>query len=196
MLSVEELHNAILYSTVRVRSGNGGGSGTVIYSRPNVAGKVETFAITNHHVISSLIDIREEWDPYLKRNVKIEVRKAAMVDMFRYSRMSYKIGEEQVEADVVAWHKEQDVALVKFRDDERPYPHVAALSPPDESKNLHIFTPIYCVGCALLHAPYPTAGQISSVTDEIDNFSYQMTSAAITFGNSGGRYFWLRQANG
>ena len=32
MLSVDEIHEQILYPVVRVRSGNAGGSGVVIYS--------------------------------------------------------------------------------------------------------------------------------------------------------------------
>ncbi len=35
MLSVQEVHDKVLYPVVRVRSGNAGGSGVLVYSEPD-----------------------------------------------------------------------------------------------------------------------------------------------------------------
>ena len=53
-MSAELLHEKLIYPVIRV---NGGGSGTIIYSKPNANGTFSTYALTNYHVIAPAISI-------------------------------------------------------------------------------------------------------------------------------------------
>lgn len=53
----------ILYPSVRVLNGSGGGSGTILYSDDrDKEGQFLTFVLTNHHVVDNLIHITRKWD--------------------------------------------------------------------------------------------------------------------------------------
>ena len=51
MLTVTEIHDRILYPVVRVRAGNAGGSGVLVYSEPDPQneGKFINIALTCQH---------------------------------------------------------------------------------------------------------------------------------------------------
>jgi len=55
MLSVKEVHDKVLYPVVRVRSGNAGGSGVIIYSQPDPKdeNRYINIALTCQHWIES-----------------------------------------------------------------------------------------------------------------------------------------------
>ena len=63
------LHDKILYPVVRVRAGQAGGSGVLIYSEADTKdkGKFINILLTCQHVIAGAIKIRDEWDAILKR---------------------------------------------------------------------------------------------------------------------------------
>ena len=74
MLSVQEVHDKVLYPVVRVRSGIAGGSGVLIYSEPDPkdTSRYINIALTCQHVVDAAIKIREEFDPVLKQQRKTD----------------------------------------------------------------------------------------------------------------------------
>lgn len=188
-LHVRALHEEVLYPVCRVRTAKAGGSGTALYSRQNKGGEAETYILTNWHVIEAAINIKEEWDPYLKRSVKKEVRSTVYVDRFRYERDSTPVGSESIEADIMAWDKDEDLALIRPRTRAETWRYVAKLYPRGEDDKLRMFQPVRAVGCSLLHEPFSTVGELTGFIDEIDDRRYYMASSLITFGNSGGAVF-------
>lgn len=183
-----KLLEQVLYPCVRVLTGKAGGSGTVIYSKPDVAGEHATYILTCHHVVEDAISIRDEWDPMLARMAKREFRSTVKVEFFKYLNGGRATRTESVDADIQAWDRQNDVALLKLRLDE-PAAHVATLLPRSETRNIALFDRVYAVGCALLHPPIVTEGVINSMSDEMEDLSYWMSNAQIIFGNSGGAIF-------
>lgn len=186
--SIIKLHNEILYPTVRVSTMNSGGSGTVLYSKKN-NGKVVTMVMTNHHVVDDCIEVKDQWDSRIGDNRKREFKQTVHVEYFKYNNYSRCIGSFSVEADIVAYDEDQDIALMMTRDKENLAGNVASIYPVDMIDEIHIFDDIYTVGAALGHAPLPTTGQICFMDDEINNFKYWLVAANNIFGSSGGATF-------
>lgn len=184
---IESLHKNILYPTVRVRAEGGVGSGVIFSSEKNKDGKFDTFVMTNHHVIAGAIKITEEWNPLEKKMLKKESRATVEVEQFKYQDMSQATGTLLILADIMEWSEAQDLALLKLRSDEQ-FESVLRY-PIGEEKRIKIFTPIYVCGAGIGRPPFPTRGEISSRSEEIDNLSYWMINAPIVFGNSGGGTF-------
>lgn len=183
---IEELHRKILYPTVRVRAGGGVGSGVIFASIP--AGAVhQTYILTNHHVIAEAIQIQEEWSPLEKKEIKKETRATIEVEQFKYQFFSQATGTLLIQADILEWNKQQDLALVRLRSDER----IESVNryPRGRENELRIFMDIYICGAGMGRPPFPTRGQISSLREEIDNLPYWQINAPIVFGNSGGGAF-------
>lgn len=183
------LHEKVLYPVVRVFADKAIGSGTILYSKPaeNNPDEYETYVLTNHHVIESLLFYKKEWDPVLQRDVKREIKAAGNVQEFRYRPgRTVVVGESSVQADVVAYDVRQDIALLKLRDIKK-YDYVAEMWPKD--KPLEMLTELYCVGCGLGQRPLMTHGYLSGMGIEIENYEYHLSTAASIFGNSGGAVF-------
>lgn len=183
---LEDLHNDILYVTVRIRAGGSVGSG-VIFSSVKNGDRYDTYVLTNHHVISDAIQITDEWDPLDKKMRKKETRATIEVEMFKYQYLSRTTGTMLVLSDIVEWDKAHDLALIKMRSDEFFRP--AKLYPKDRITDLKVFDPVWVCGSGLGRSPFPTSGHIASLVDEIDNLPYYMLSAPAVFGNSGGGAF-------
>lgn len=184
--SIEDLHRDILYTTVRVRAGNSVGSGLIFACIVN-GNRYDTYILTNHHVIENAISIKEEWNPLMKAMVKKETRATVEVEEFKYQFLSYATGTLLTQADILEWNKQHDIALLKLRSDEKV--RAVFRHPVGKEVDLRIFAPVIVCGSGLGHAPFPTMGMISSLTDEIDNLPYHMVSAPSVFGNSGGACF-------
>jgi S1-C subfamily serine protease len=184
--SIDDLHKFILYPTVRVRADNSVGSG-VIFTCKQCTGRYDTYILTNHHVVDSAIQINEEWDSLEKKSIKKEKRATIEVEIFKYLNMSTATGTLLVLTDIVEWNKDHDLALLKMRSDEKV--ESVKLLPKDKVDKLRIFDPVYVCGSGLGRSPFPTAGQIASLSDEIDNLPYWMLNAPSVFGNSGGGAF-------
>lgn len=180
----------VLYPCVRVTTGKAGGSGTLIYSKPVADGDAthETYVLTCHHVVEDAITVSEVWDPLLKRNVDKERRSTVRAEFFNYRAGGRAGRTETIDADIQTWGQRNDIAILKLRMDE-PAKHVARLFPKERTKEITLFDRVRAVGCALLHPPIVTEGIITSMSDEIDDLSYWMSSAQIIFGNSGGAIF-------
>lgn len=183
------LHEKVLYPVVRVFADKAIGSGTILYSKPSEenALEYETYVLTNHHVIESLLSYKKEWDPVLQRDVKREIKAAGSVQEFRYRPgRTVVVGESSVQADVVAYDVRQDLALLKLRDIKK-YDYIAEMWPKNEP--LEMLMELYCVGCGMGLRPVMTHGYLSGMGIEIDNYDYHLSTAASIFGNSGGAVF-------
>lgn len=189
-LSTTALHQCCLYPTVRVTTAEAGGSGTFLWTVSLEPGRFAHFVLTNHHVIEGAIKIGKEWDSVQKKELKVERRETVHVEFFQYRNLSEPVGTLKTAADIVAWDKEEDLVLLRLRD-EGVKPDVAKLIPRDRLGTLRLFQPIIAVGAGLGHAPFPTSGMLTSMADEIDRKAYMMASAQIIFGSSGGGVYLL-----
>jgi len=169
-------------ASCRVQTPKALGSCTIIYSKGG-----NTYALTNFHVIENCITYKEKWDNILKKDIKKEFTKQVEV---LYPRMEDDrvVGYATVLADIVLHDKQQDIALLKFKNDTNKYPSVKWF-PRDEIKKIPYLTELACIGAALGYKPIVTFGNLNSIGEEIDNYEYWMSSAQSIFGNSGGGIF-------
>ena len=188
-LTGKEAHEKYVYPVVRV---SGGGSGTVVYSRVDGydSGKemYSTYVLTNYHVISSAIRITEEWDSKLKKNKDIERRSIVYVEIFKYKDLSTPVGTMKIEADIVIYNKTGDMALLKLRFDEE-VKFVATLPEKDNAKFYYVMDESIASGCSLGEPPLVSVGVVSRLGLKLDSLPYDMSTAQIIFGNSGGAMF-------
>jgi len=187
---VRRYHEQLLYPVVRVHGKEGGGSGTVIYSEPDPENEGEylTFVLTNHHVIESLIQRKEDWDGLLKRKVEKEFVAHAKVEVFTYHQMSRVVSSNAHRGELVAYDEHHDLAILRLMAPSQ-YPYVAKLLPRDRIKSVRVFDKITVCGCSLLHDPIARFGYISYLDELIDEKTYIMVDAGMYFGNSGGACF-------
>lgn len=185
-------HEGYLYPTVRISTDKSGGSGTIIYSKgSSEKGKFSTYVLTNYHVVDDAITIFEEWDSILSKMVKKEKRSLVYAEIFKYKDLSTPVGTLRVEADVVIYNKNEDMAIVKLRFDEEAK-YVANLPAPNTK--YHVFDKAVVSGCSLGFAPLPTSGMITRLNVQIKSLHYNMSSADIVFGNSGGALYLAETA--
>jgi len=185
-MDIKQLHERMIYPVVRVLTRTAGGSGVVVFSGADNGEEYSTFVLTNHHVIASAVAFEEQWDPLAGKDVKKEVRTPVDVDIFKYRRESWEEGVQSVQADIVAWDKTFDLALIQLRMGSR-YANVADLYPRDEIHDLRIGTETITVGCSLGHKPVVSpVGTISSLDEDVGNQRWWMHSSPAIYGNSGG----------
>jgi len=184
------LHNKILYPVVRVRAGQAGGSGVLIYSEPDPKddGTFINILLTCQHVIDGAIRIRDEWDAILKREVKRDVLDEVVIEVFDYDG-SKVVSANSTTGQIIAYDKHHDLAAIKLNSNTRPLVHVASVIPKDEIEDLKLFDPVWVSGCSLLHDPFPNPGTITYLREVIDQKAYLMQNASSIFGNSGGGLF-------
>ena len=184
-MGTEELHEKLIYPVVRV---NEGGSGTIIYSKPNEDGGYSTYVMTNYHVISDAISVVNQWDSDLQKEIKIEKRNLIYAEIFKYKNLSIPIGTLKVEAHVVLYSKDEDMALVKLSLEE-PAKYVAKLYPYGKEDEIHVTDKSIAVGCSMGWPPIPAMGMITRMNVYIDSLIYHMSESQIIFGNSGGAMY-------
>jgi len=178
---IDEKLEHVLYPSVRVLNGNGGGSGTVVYSEDREGdGTFETYVLTNHHVIDNLIRIERKWDNLTKSYRNEENNEQADVELFSYANGGSTITKSVVKANIVAYIANEDIALLHL---VHPFQieHVARILPED--KKLRLFQEIYAVGCPLLVDPMFTKGEVTDLDNTIDKKSYIGGTANIIWGN-------------
>lgn len=184
-MNYEEFLTRALYTCVRVTTEKSGGSGTVIHSSE----KNGTFVLTCEHVVSDAIVIKDEWSAVLQRYVKRDVRSPVWVEFFKYSYKDRAVGEEKIEAEIVAYDRNEDIAVLRLKDDMvRRY--VAEIH--DDPYDLKYFDEVITIGAALGHPPVATKGNICGFNDIIDNRDYMLSTAPGVFGNSGGATFLVK----
>jgi len=187
-MDIQELHEKILYPVVRVRTLKAGGSGTIIYSKPDKQNKYESFVITCAHVIDDAISIKREWDSFLKRKIEKEFTEQVQVEIFDYVDLSKVNSSNAIRADIIAYDKLVDIAILKL-DSPKPCPYIAKLIDKDKIDSPRLFMDAYASGCSLGHDPICNQGQITYLNEKIENKQYLMSNCSSIFGNSGGALF-------
>ena len=189
-MDIKAKHEKFLYPVVRVRSGKGTGSGTIIYSKPDPkrSDEYQTFVLTNHHVIAALIELEKAWDSVIKRKVEREVIDFADVERFNYTNLSRLDGGTTGKAEIIAYDEDHDLAVLKL-ESTLQYPYVAPLIPEDDIEKLTLFEDIAVSGCTMAHEPFVTFGQLTYLNEKIEGKKYYMVNAGSYFGNSGGALF-------
>lgn len=196
MFNVSEKHEKMLYPMTRVRTDKAGGSGTIIYSKPE-PGKVEkyeTYVLSNFHVIDDAVEQKKQWSTLLQRDVKKDIFKEVTVEQFDFEYESWEPTTRGYRGVIKAYDKLRDIALIKVKSTKK-FPYVAELFPKGkEEERLRSFMPVYVVGCGLGHSPFQTSGELAGFSDEIDNYPYWLTTAPTIFGNSGGALYLMDTA--
>jgi len=184
----ENNHTKFIYPVVRITYGYGGGSGTVIYSGQGEDSSYSTYILTNNHVVKQAVSITEEWDSNLRKEIKKEKRDIVYVEFFEYKDLSVPIGTLKIEADIIIYDADQDLALIKTRS-EKKAEYVAKMYPAKEQDKIHVFDKTVAVGCSLGFPPIPTPGIITRMGFKYESYEYWMSSSQIIYGNSGGAMF-------
>jgi hypothetical protein len=186
--SVKQKHEQMLYPTVLVSLENGGGSGTVIFSQKRKEGWV-SLVLTNFHVIENNVSVEKEWDSLKEKKVDVETRRPVRVSLWEYNNYSESIGTIGRVADIVAYDKKRDLALLQVTDRERPLPYVAKLYPEKKDSGPWIFNEVFAVGAGLGKPPFPTRGVLAGAAKDSNGLPLWLSTAPIIFGNSGGSLF-------
>lgn len=191
-------HEDMIYPTVRVRAGKAGGSGLIVYSKPiplpedtkYEVGKVkhESYVMTCHHVVADAIKTVKKKHAFADRIIEVEVRELVQVEIFEYEDMSTIVGATQYNAEIVAWDKQFDLALLRLQT-PRKMEYIARLYPKNKSDLIKIGMGTCSCGCSLGHEPILNKGLLMGKHDIIENEKYWLSTANTIFGNSGGSDF-------
>ena len=176
-------HEEMLDTAIRV---NTAGSGTVLYSKQH-DNKWESYILTNYHVIGEQITIREIWDGLKGKKIKRETREPVTAFWFDYVRCSRSVGTRGRIADIVAHDEQRDLALLRLRDTERGVDRIAYVLPEKEYPKLG--QTVWAIGAGLGYPPSMTSGEMAFAEQVINGYRYQLATAPIIFGNSGGSLF-------
>jgi S1-C subfamily serine protease len=162
------LQRDILAPSVQVNVKGNVGGGTLLFSRDTYS-----YVVTACHVVQKIIPGHDE-----------ETREP--VDVTLYDDAGSPV--ETIDADLVAWDDRKDLALLRLRA-VHEFPSAARLASRETLHQIHVFTPIYAVGCPLGHDPLPTLGEIATLNKEVNGERFWMMNAPTIFGNSGGGVF-------
>ncbi|HEV3029302.1 MAG TPA: serine protease [Planctomycetota bacterium] len=162
------LQHDILTPSVQVNVKGNVGGGTLLFSRGT-----HSYVITACHVVQKIIPGHDE-----------ETREPVEVTLYD----DKGVPADTIDADLVAWDDRKDVALLRLRL-VRELPNPAKLATRETLRGIHVFTPIYAVGCPLGHDPLPTLGEIATLNKEVNGERFWMMNAPTIFGNSGGGVF-------
>ena len=195
-MDLKQKHEKLLYPVVRCFGKKGAGSGTIVYCKedPKNEDGFLTFILTNHHVIADLISLKDKWNSLLKQTRKGEIIDKAKVEIFDYVSMSTNDSSNRFNAEIVAYDDHHDLALLKL-ETPRKMAWVAPIIPEDKIKALRLFMDIAVSGCSMAHEPFVNFGQLTYLTEEIDQKRYFMYNAGSYFGNSGGALFLADEVN-
>lgn len=183
---IRQMHAQMLSPAVQIESARAQGSGTVVYSKEK-DGKVETFVLTNFHVVEGAVTLVEEYDTEKRAMAKRERRDTVTVRFHRYANESRHTGSDNRTAYIAAYDKGADLALLRLDDDTQVVPNVAKVAAPNArvDRGEHV----WAVGGGLGNAPFATEGLLGSTGHQIDGHPYMMATAPIIFGNSGGALY-------
>ena len=176
-------HEEMLDTAIRVDTS---GSGTVLYSKKHNE-EWESYILTNFHVIARQITLREVWNPLKGEKEKRETREPVTAFWFDYVKCARSVGTRGRIADIVAHVQQRDLALLRLRDTERGVERIAHLLPEDESPKLG--QTVWAIGAGLGFPPSMTSGEMAFAEQMIEGYRYQLATAPIIFGNSGGSLF-------
>jgi len=141
-------------------------------------------------VIDDLIKVEKKWDPIAKVDRRMEILGKGSVEFFYYEHLSRCKGSSgQHKAEILAYDKDEDIAIMEIERAETPIEFVASLYPRDQTESIHVLDELFCVGAAMGHEPICTVGTLSFMDEEIDGKEYWMSTAQSIFGNSGGSVY-------
>ena len=190
-LAVWQEHEQMLCPVVWITTKRGSGSGTIVYSEDRGDG-CQTYVLTNYHTIETAIRSATERSALLQTDGKREVTEEVKVEIFRYAYGRMKALTDAYQAEIVAYNKEYDLALLRLKT-SRQVPYVAKLLPA--GVEVYGFQRIYVVSCSLLNPPIAAKGELNDVDDGEDRKQYWRGTANIVFGNSGGAVFTRYKGN-
>ena len=191
-LTLRERHERCLYLAVRVRADKALGSGTILHVEPDTEGEIyDWYVLTNEHVVDGLISVEKRWNSLLRKEVKTDILGSATIEAFTYAYMSRTVGASSYQAEIAAYDKDEDLALLVAHV-PHPYEYVARLIPREEGRRLLAFEDVWNVGCGLGEKPVVTGGFLSGFGYEIERKDYMQVTAPSIFGNSGGATFLAR----
>jgi len=189
MLSKAELRQKVLYPVVRVRTDKAGGSGVLIYSKPDSKdeGKFINVILTCQHVVDDCIKVKKEWNPVAQADRKRDIMEEVTVELFDYDN-SKVLSANATKGNIIGYDAQHDIAAVRLYD-PRPHKFVAELIPEEAIAKLELPDPVWTSGCSLLHEPFMNPGTATFLREIIDQKEYLMSNAPSIFGNSGGGLF-------
>jgi S1-C subfamily serine protease len=193
---IKEIHRNVLYTVVRVMTEGAAGTGVMVYSgvtpdtkdAPDEDKEYETYIVTCWHVVEDAIKFVTKWSSIAQKDIKKEANELVKVEMFKYEKLSRCVGGTTYDAEIIAWDKPLDLAILRVKCAEKS-PFVAKIYPRAKGDNIKLGTPMISCGCSLAHEPFFTFGNLTSKHDQIEAKEYWMTTANIIFGNSGGPVF-------
>ncbi len=166
-----------VYPVVRIRDEfQGFGSGVVISSFKNKNKEIETYILTNSHVISSCIH-----DDFNER---------ILVDIFNYDKFTNIKNISTYEADIIQYtipNSGIDLALLKLTDKETKNDTVNLL--PNDN-NLLISSDIISVSFQMNIGPIINNGILSVKNKCIYGNDYYLITSPCFYGSSGGATYW------
>jgi S1-C subfamily serine protease len=180
------LRDFLLRPIVKVDSGRGTGSGTVIYSKKSPGWPARTYVLTCRHVLASAADACET------HGVSCPAV-SYKVTLFKWDgdRLA---GRVVVHAEAVADDEASDLALLLLK--EGPWqaygaliPGVARISTSTESDALGLFSPVWASGCLFGDEPTAVPGIVTDLESDIEDKTYMQGTAMIGLGCSGGALF-------
>jgi S1-C subfamily serine protease len=177
------MHEEMLDTAVRIDTS---GSGTALYSKQHNE-KWESYILTNYHVIGQQITIRNVWSPLDQQKVKRETREPVTVFWFDYIDCARSVGTRGRIADIVAHDEQRDLALLRLRDTERGVDRLVNILPEGEVPKLG--QTVWATGAGLGFPPFISSGEMAFSEQMINGYRYQLSTAPIIFGNSGGALF-------
>lgn len=184
------IHEQALYTVVMVQTAAGSGSGTVVWSGQR-DGEAQTYILTNNHVIQSAVTVEDGWDPKEGKDTKKERKQPVRVLWFDYNDCSRNVGTHGKIADIVAYDKAADLALLEIRDHEQTVSPVAVMMPKGEK--LQLADELWAMGSGLGQPPFVSYGLLSFQDRQFNGYRYILSSTPIIFGNSGGALFARKQ---
>jgi hypothetical protein len=189
MLDQTAKHEKVLYPVTRVKVQGAGGSGVLVYSEPDSKNSDEyiNIVLTCEHVIDEAIENKDDWDPVLQKNKKVDFMSEVSVEIFDYDG-SNVVSANSSKGNIIAYDKHHDIAAIRLKNN-RQLPNVATIFPEKDIPLLKLFDPVWVSGCSLLHDPFASKGEITYLREIIDQKTYIMQNAPAVFGNSGGGLF-------
>jgi S1-C subfamily serine protease len=184
----KERHQKVALPCVRIRTRTASGSGTIVYNQ-ECDESWSTYILTNHHVVADCIKIEKKWSALAKAYIKKDVTEVVDADLFKYKWESRAIGAQTVQADIMAYDEDEDLALLKLKSPYKETDACAILYPRDEESNIYVGMPVIAIGAALGEEPVQTEGRLSQFGQIIENREFWLNSASIIFGNSGGSLY-------
>lgn len=144
--------------------------------------------MTCSHVVEDAIGTKRDWDSLLKKKIEKEFLEQVSIEIFDYVYLSKVNSSNSYKADIIAYDHAHDIAILKL-DSPKRIEFVASIIPKDKIGDVKLFTETWTSGCSLLHDPFANPGNVTYLTEMIDNKLYWMSNGASIFGNSGGAVF-------